>query len=114
MPSTRMFLLGLSALAASLPVAAQTPPAAPSLAAAPTVPAYRSAFEGYQPFAAGDVQDWRRSNDTARAIGGWRAYAREMQGGSQAPVEGATTPGAQQGGASDHRHEAAHPHAGHH
>jgi hypothetical protein len=42
-------------------------------------PAWRSAFEGYQPFAEAPVAPWRESNDTVGRIGGWRAYARESQ-----------------------------------
>ena len=84
MSNTRaIFFLGLAALAASVPLAAQTP--APSLG-------YQSAFEGYRPFEAGEVQDWRKSNETVREVGGWRAYAREMRGPAQAPAAGASAP----------------------
>ena len=83
---TSLFL-GLSALAASLPLAAQTAAPAPS-----AEPAYRSAFEGYRPFESGEAQNWRKSNDTVREIGGWRAYAREMRGGASAPAAGASAP----------------------
>ena len=48
--------------------------------AAPAVLEHRSAFEGYRPFAAEEVQPWRQSNDTVRDIGGWRVYAREISG----------------------------------
>ena len=73
-PLTRTLFIGLPVALASLPGAAQ---ATPPLQGAP----YQSAFEGYQPFAADTaVQDWRRSNDTVREIGGWRAYARESSG----------------------------------
>jgi hypothetical protein len=72
-----------------------------------SVPAYRSAFEGYKPFAAGDVQDWRKSNDTVREIGGWRAYAREIQGGQAAP--GGSAPESPPPGAG----KPADPHQGH-
>ncbi len=98
--SARKLFIGLPALAASLHATAQAPQPAPS-ASAPATSAYRSAFEGYRPFAAEEVQDWRRSNDTARDIGGWRAYAREMQA---APPK---APAASQPKAAD-------PHAGHH
>jgi hypothetical protein len=40
-------------------------------------PAYRSAFEGYQPYSDEKTVDWKQANDTAGQIGGWRAYARE-------------------------------------
>jgi hypothetical protein len=97
----RTIFIGLPALAASLHAAAQAPQPAPA-ASAPVAPAYRSAFENYRPFAAEEVQDWRRSNDAARDIGGWRAYAREMQGGAQPKAPAASQP------------KAADPHAGHH
>ena len=99
------FLLGVAALAASLPVAAQTA----SPAAAPAQPrTYQSAFEGYRPFQAGEVQDWRKSNNTVREAGGWRAYAREMSDAAQAPAAGASGPqsGAPQPPKAD-------PHSGH-
>jgi hypothetical protein len=31
---------------------------------------YRSAFEGYQPFADQELQDWRKANDEVGAAGG--------------------------------------------
>ena len=99
--SARTLFIGLPALAASLHAAAQAPQPAPS-ASAPVARAYRSAFENYRPFAAEEVQDWRRSNDTARDIGGWRAYAREMQGTAPSKAPAASQP------------KAADPHAGHH
>ena len=77
--------------------------------AAPTAPAptfeYRSAFEGYRSFESGEVQDWRKANDTVREIGGWRAYAREIQAGSKPVGAESQTPQAQP--------KAADPHQGH-
>lgn len=98
---TRTFLTA-AALAASLPLAAQ-PAGQPGTGAEP----YLSAFEGYRPFESGEVQEWRKSNDTVREIGGWRAYAREIQGGSQSP--GAAAPAA----APARPAAPAHPHQGH-
>lgn len=46
-------------------------------AAAADPPAWRSAFEGYQPFADPAPVAWPQANDTVRQVGGWRAYARE-------------------------------------
>lgn len=81
----RTIASGVAALAASLAALAQ--PAAPSRAAPPAASTYNSAFEGYRPFAAEEVGDWRQANDTVRDIGGWRAYAREIQGGSTTPAQ---------------------------
>ena len=77
----RTIALGAIAAAASLAAVAQTAPPGP----APAQPegGYSSAFEGYRPFAADEVGDWRKANETVREIGGWRAYAREIQGGAQ-------------------------------
>lgn len=111
MSNLRTFLvLGFSALAASLPLAAQPAASYPAPAASAAAPAYQSAFEGYRPFEDGKVQDWRKSNDTVREIGGWRAYAREMRGGAQAPASGASAP---HRGSSQPEPAAVDPHAGH-
>lgn len=75
-----------SAVMACMSAAAQTAAPEPALPQA----TYRSAFEDYRSFAAGEVQDWRKSNDVVREIGGWRAYAREIQQGapgSAAPAQ---------------------------
>ena len=90
-PFNPRILIGLTALAGCLTVAAQVASTAPAPSPAP---AYNSAFEGYRPFAAGEVQEWRRSNDTVREIGGWCAYAREM-GGEPASPATASQPQAQ-------------------
>jgi hypothetical protein len=58
-----------------------TPAAAPSMKQAPAqAPAFRSAFEGYQPYADDGAPEWKKANDEVGKIGGWRAYAREAQG----------------------------------
>lgn len=70
---------------------------------------YRSALDGYRPFADQTVGPWTESNATVGQIGGWRAYAREAQGGQAAPVNGpagASPPAAAGPAAAD-------PHAGH-
>ena len=41
---------------------------------------YRSALEGYRPFAEEKPVPWKQANDTVGRIGGWRAYAREVHG----------------------------------
>lgn len=83
--------LGLGILGATLCAAAaaqqiSAPPAAPA-------PAYRSALEGYRPFADEGVAPWKDSNQAVREAGGWRAYAREGQAGgvaAQAPAAAAS------------------------
>ena len=89
-PSIRTIFLAAAVLAAGCTWAQAPAAAQPATQAAPS---YRSAFEGYRPFEAGEVQDWRKSNDTVRDIGGWRAYAREVQGGAApASAQPATPP----------------------
>lgn len=92
--------LALAALAASLPIAAQTAATTAAVRAAP----YVSSFAGYRPFQPGEVEDWRTSNDTVRDIGGWRAYAREIQqGGPAGAAPAQDTRPAGQGPADPHR-----------
>jgi hypothetical protein len=43
---------------------------------------YRSAFEGYRPFAEGDLRDWRKSNDDVGAASGHAGH-RPSQGPRQ-------------------------------
>lgn len=85
----------LMSLGAVLAAHAQqaTAPSAPASAAAAPVPgaplpdlSYRSALEGYQPFADEKPGSWRDANDNVGRIGGWRAYAREAQGGAAGPA----------------------------
>ena len=88
--------------------------AAPVLAAAQsgTTPAtpqalYRSAFEGYRAFADEPVRPWRETNDTVGRIGGWKAYARELQAPDARPAAAtagasAPTPASAGGGHSTH------------
>ena len=45
-------------------------------------PVYRSAFEGYRPFADEDMRDWRKSNDEVGAAGGHLGH-RPGQGAGQ-------------------------------
>lgn len=64
------------------PDAARAAPHAPSMAGPPHVIGstglhYRSAFEGYVPFADGPPTSWREANDTVGRRGGWKAHAEE-------------------------------------
>ena len=105
--------IGVAVLAATLGAAAQAPQPAPAPASAQT-PAYGSAFDGYRPFEAREVQDWRKSNDTVREIGGWRAYAREIQEGNKAgsAPQSQTQPSSAPAAAGS-APKAPDPHAGH-
>lgn len=59
---------------------------------------YVSSLRAYKVYADQPVEPWREANDRVGRIGGWRAYAKEIQTGE--PAKGAATP--------------ADPHAGHH
>lgn len=101
-----------SAPAASAAAAPATggPAAAPSAAHIVTAePAtgpfvYRSVFEGYQRFADENVQSWKQSNETVRAVGGWRAYAKEAADvagkDNTAPAPAPAASAAQHGGSA--------------
>lgn len=56
---------------------------------------YRSALEGYRPFAEEQPVPWKQANDTVGRIGGWRAYAKEAHGEpAAAPNAPASAPAA--------------------
>ena len=80
--SSRLPWVGTWALLAAGAAAAQAgpPPGAP----AGTPFSYRSVLEQYQPYAEQPVGSWRDANDTVGRIGGWRAYAREVQEANKA------------------------------
>jgi|KBSMisStaDraftv2_1062788.scaffolds.fasta_scaffold1911092_2 hypothetical protein len=60
----------LSATAQPLPVPADTAPTAN-----PPIPTYKSAFEGYRPFADEKPIPWKEANETVRRRGGGAAPA---------------------------------------
>lgn len=62
----------LLADAASAQSAARTNPADPRANVAAVI--YRSAFEGYRPFAEEDLRDWRKSNDDVGVAGGHASH----------------------------------------
>ena len=55
--------------------------------AAPAPLAFKSAFEGYQPYTDDKAGNWKEANDTTARVGGWRAYAKEAA--STEPVKSA-------------------------
>lgn len=52
-------------------------------------PVYRSVFVQYQGFADAVLAPWPVANDTVRAVGGWRAYAKEAAAARAAAPTGA-------------------------
>jgi len=80
-------------------------------------PAFRSALEGYQPFADEKPAPWRATNDNVGRIGGWRAYAREAAAGASAvpatPSEAPAAPAAPAASGSRPAAPATDPHGGH-
>lgn len=88
-----LLFLGAWLLAAASAASAEAPPARrdPTLAAAPVPPlTYKSPFAGFRALGEDKPIPWRQANDTAAAVGGWRAYAREAQ--AQAPAASAAQP----------------------
>jgi hypothetical protein len=75
---------------------APSQPGAPGLKAASAEAAtggsYRSAFEGYRPYAEESVLPWAKSNEVVGQIGGWKAYAREAAGETAPSGPAAATP----------------------
>lgn len=86
---------------ATMPVAhAQSAPSADKPASRPNpldpkaeVPAvtYRSALQGYRPYADTEPGAWIETNERVGRIGGWRVYAKEARE-PQAPVAGTNAP----------------------
>ena len=76
---------------ASPPSIAPAPAPAPASAAAidgsPPVLTYKSAFEGYRPFADEKPIPWREANETVYRRGGWQAYAKEASSTGSAQDE---------------------------
>lgn len=52
---------------------------------------YRSALQGYRPYADTEPGSWIETNDRVGRIGGWRVYAKEASE-PQAPGVGASAP----------------------
>lgn len=86
----------LAAMAQPVPAPSGNAPAA-----APPALTYKSALEGYQPFADEKSVPWKEANETVYRRGGWQAYAKEASGSgateAQAPKDAAAVPAAQPG-----------------
>lgn len=109
-PQPVSWLFAAAAAMATLTAFAQVVPPPSTPVSAPKTPApaaatsgqYRSAFEGYQPFAEEKVLPWKDTNSTVEKIGGWRTYAKE----AREPDPKASQPSAAKAAPAD-------PHAGH-
>lgn len=66
---------------------AQPTPATSAEAAAPAVLTFKSALDGYQPFADEKPIPWKEANETVYRRGGWQAYAKEASGSSAAETD---------------------------
>lgn len=91
MRKTALVALALAAGAAAAQDAPRPDPRDPSAAVPPT--AYRSAFEGYRPFADAQVQDWRKANEQAGALGGHKGHVAPPAPARQEKTQGAPTRG---------------------
>jgi hypothetical protein len=90
--SLARWLAALPALVA-LATGAQTGPAPNTGAAAPAAPlAFRSAMEGYKPYADDKPIPWKEANETVDQRGGWRAYAKEAAGEAESMPTGSAGP----------------------
>jgi hypothetical protein len=86
------FLAALGAIVAA-GAQAQNQAQANAPAAGASAPAWRSAFESYQPFSDEKTMSWRQANDTVQGVGGWRAYAREAAQPASAAASGSRPDG---------------------
>ena len=55
-----------------------------------------SAFKGYKPYTDESTGNWKAANDTTARIGGWREYAKQVQG-MDSKLEATPTPAAKAG-----------------
>lgn len=81
--SLARWLAVLTALASSAAMA-QSLPASSGSPTPSGLPAYKSAFEGYRPFADEKATSWRQANETVYDRGGWQAYAKSASMDSDA------------------------------
>lgn len=106
-PSIARCLAGVAALLATA-AQANAPRPDPLDAAAKVPPAsYRSAFQGYRPYADAEPAPWRESNELVGRIGGWRTYAKEAQqpeAPASAPAKPASPSTGHGGHTGQHKH----------
>lgn len=81
---------------------------------------YVSPLSAYKAYADQPVESWREANDRVGRIGGWRAYAKEIQTGEpakdvpQEPAKATAAPAKAATDAAKAPAVPADPHAGHH
>ena len=90
--------MAASATFTAVGAVAQPSPAGSSAPTTSTPPVltYKSALDGYQPFADEKPIPWKEANETVYRRGGWQAYAKEASGsgnaGAESPKSGAALP----------------------
>ncbi|MCF8167279.1 MAG: hypothetical protein K9K38_04060 [Rhodoferax sp.] len=84
---TSTCLAAAFALLSSAAALGQSDPAKPQSEAAPAppLPEFVSIFSRYRGYADQALDSWQDANQRVQQIGGWRAYAREIQ--QPAPVD---------------------------
>lgn len=94
-------MAALAAMAQPASTPAPAPGSTAATAAPPPVLSYKSALEGYHPFADEKSIPWKEANETVYRRGGWQAYAKEASGTgsaeSESPKGAAAAPAAQPG-----------------
>ena len=100
---SKAMLCALGMIVASAAFGQGAPAADPEDPAAPAPPlAYRSAFDGYKPFADEDVAGWREANDEVRAAGGHAGHRPGQGPGAQTSKP---QPGTRQSGEHGAHHQ---------
>ena len=80
-------MVALAAVAQPASTLAPAPVSAAATEASPPVLTYKSALEGYRPFADEKPIPWKEANETVYRRGGWQAYAKEASGAIAAEAE---------------------------
>lgn len=109
-PLRQIFLPGALLLLCGMAFAQSS--AEPTRSALPSKLMYESPLRAYKAYADQSVESWREANDRVGRIGGWRAYAREIQTG--VPAQDLPAPAKAPADAPKAPVPAADPHAGHH
>jgi len=109
-PLRQIFLPGALLLLSGMAFAQSN--SEPTRSALPSKLMYESPLRAYKAYADQPIESWREANDRVGRIGGWRAYAREIQTG--VPAQDLPAPAKAPADAPKAPVPAADPHAGHH